>query len=208
MLLELAQPRRAQARVAQPAETDGDVDAFGDQVDHAVAAAQLDLQRRMRGPELDQRARQAVARMVGGAGDAQAAGEPGRARPAQRSQRRFDTPQRLQPLLQQRSAGLGERGAARGAGEEAGAELGLEPRHVEADTRLGDAQAIGRGGEAAGLGHRGDAAQRVQVDRRAGGHAGYCLRIDDSEFVFAPLIESIAAATMTPIDPLPQQGTP
>lgn len=72
--------------------------------------------------------------------------------------------QRLQAVLQELFAGLGQGQVAGTAQQQGHAQFLLQPLQVEADHRAAEAEAIGRSGQAAGLDHGPEDIEAIEAD--------------------------------------------
>lgn len=72
--------------------------------------------------------------------------------------------QRLHAVLQELLAGIGQGQVAGTAQQQGHAQLLLQPLQVEADHRTAQAQAVGGGGQAAGLDHGAEDIEAIEAD--------------------------------------------
>ena len=159
---ERPEPARHQPRIDQFAAADRHVHALGDHVDQPVVEVEVELDLRIAGLEVRQHRQQ----------EAVADGRQAHAQPAARlGDGVLHHRARIVELVEDAAAALVEHRAflrephlARGAVEQPQAQLLLEPRHVLADRRGGDAEQPPRLGEAQQVGrpHEGfEAAETV-----------------------------------------------
>jgi len=78
--------------------------------------------------------------------------------------RRLGGVQRLHAVLQELLASLGQGQVAGTAQQQGHAQLLFQPLQVEADHRAAEAQAVGGGGQAAGLDHGAEDIEAIEAD--------------------------------------------
>ncbi|MDT4870582.1 hypothetical protein FQZ97_1056670 [compost metagenome] len=142
-----------QRGVGLGADANGQVDARLDQVERALAGVQVDLQLRVKLQEIGQRGGQLRVGEGDAAGDAQLPAQGG----VVAAGFLFHVVHQRQHLLAAAQAGLarvGERDAAGGALQQARAQPLLQRAHMARDHGARHLQLVGRGAEAAALGHR------------------------------------------------------